>query len=377
MKILHIISGLSQGGGERMLQSLVTGDQHRRHAVISLTDVGPVGRELEAAAVPVRAVHLAASRPQALWELARAVREEKPDLVHTWLYHGNAIGGTVARLVSPRTPVLWSVHNTEVHPSRNKRRTIAVVHAGARLSGAVPTRIHYCAESARRVHEALGYEPGRGLVIPNGFDTSRYRPDAEARARLRAELAVEERTPLVGLFARYNPQKDFPNFLAAFAHLRATRPEAVAVLVGSGTESENRELSRLVADAGLPESALRRLGFRRDMPALSAAIDVLALSSSGSEAFPLVLGEALACGVPCVSTDIGDAREIVAQDGRIVPPRDPEALARGLDELLGLPPDAREALGARGRERVLANWDLEAVVSRYGALYEALAGRQA
>jgi glycosyltransferase involved in cell wall biosynthesis len=180
---------------------------------------------------------------------------------------------------------------------------------------------------------------------------------------------------VVGLLGRFDPDKDHRNFLAAAARVARAAPAAWFVLAGDGVDGANPTLRGWIEAHGLA-GRVRLLGLRSDVPRLLSALDVLALSSR-AEAFPNVLGEALACGVPCVATDCGDCREIVGPAGRIVPPRDPAALAAALLEVLALPAGARAALGAAGRERVAERYDLRGVARRYLALYAEVSGRGA
>ena len=192
-----------------------------------------------------------------------------------------------------------------------------------------------------------GFDAAKLTVIPNGFDSSRFRPDPAARDEVRREIGVAPDAPLIGLVARYDPFKDHATFLRAAAALVRTRPDARFLLCGNRVDAGNAELVEQIASLGLAEH-VRLLGPRRDVQRIYAALDVLAQSSI-SEAFPLVLGEAMASGVPCAATDVGDSALIVGDTGRIVPPRNPEALAGAWADLLADRP--RRAAGRSGWRR--------------------------
>jgi glycosyltransferase involved in cell wall biosynthesis len=146
------------------------------------------------------------------------------------------------------------------------------------------------------------------------------------------------------------------------------------LLAGDGVEPHNTQLSAWIAETGVAER-FHLLGARDDMHRLTAALDVALVSSAFGEAFPLVVGEAMACAVPCVVTDVGDAAFMVGDGGRVVPARDPAALAEAALELLTQRPQERAALGQRARERIASEFELSAVVARYADLYdEVLAG---
>jgi glycosyltransferase involved in cell wall biosynthesis len=208
------------------------------------------------------------------------------------------------------------------------------------------------------------------VVIPNGTDVATFRPDPMARAAVRRELNLPEGAPLIGLVARFDPQKDPRNFVQAAARLHARRPEAQFLLCGHGMNWDNPALVRWIEGGGIRDRCYL-LGRREDIPRLTAALDV-ATSSSATEGFPNVLGEAMACGVPCVATDVGDSAVIVGNTGHVVPPHTPGALADAWARLLDMPARERRDLGMRARERVASSFSIDSVVERYEALYRGL-----
>jgi glycosyltransferase involved in cell wall biosynthesis len=377
LRITHIITGLYTGGAEIMLLRLLehTDRTQFEPEVIALTGAGPVAEKIRALGVPVRIMGMRRGIPDpaGMLRLANILRRSRPDVVQTWLYHADLIGGLAARLEGIRA-IAWGIHNTDLDPTRSKRTTIATARFCARLSRTVPRQIVCVAESGKAVHAALGYDVSRFVLIPNGFDTERFRPDPSARAAVRAEFGIPTETPLLGLLARFDPQKDHENFVAAAAILAALGSPAHFLLAGGEVTPENRDLTAWIAATGLQER-FHLLGPRDDVPRLLAALDVCALSSRFGEAFPLVIGEAMACGVPCAATDVGDSRVLIGDTGRIVPPADPEALARACHELLTLSHTERDALSAAARARITANYEIGAIAGKYAALYEALANQ--
>ncbi len=377
IRVVHIITGLDTGGAELMLYRLVTSLEPATFAcsVVSLTDLGPTAAKLRAAGVPVRALGMRRGVPDpcAVPRLARWLRAVVPDVVQTWMYHADLIGG-LATWLAGRPPLAWGLRQSTLDPRTSKRGTIWTARACAALSRRLPMRIVCCSEASRRVHVALGYAPEKMVVIPNGFDLARFRPDLAARAAVRAELGVPPEAPLVGLVARWDPQKDHRTFVAAAARLRAARPDAHFLLCGDGITWENPALAGWLAAAGLREG-VHLLGPRDDLPRLTAALDVACSASAYGEGFSNVLGEAMACGVPCVATDVGDAAHIVGATGRVVPPRQPVALSAAIEQVLALAPATRAALGHAARARVEAHFSLAACAARYAALYTALARR--
>jgi glycosyltransferase involved in cell wall biosynthesis len=375
MKIVHIITNFVMGGAEMMLCKLLSrADRTRVQAsVISLVDVGPVGERARDLGVPVRSLGLRRdlSASLAIPRLARWIRRERPDVVQTWMYHADLIGGLAARLASG-VPVAWNIRHSDLDPRDSRRTTIWTARACARLSRRIPARIVCCSDSAFRVHSDLGYDAARMVVIPNGFDVSRFRPDPIARRSLREELGLADDAPLIGQIGRFDPQKDYHNFIRAAALLRATHPEARFVLCGDGLTRENAQVQDWLDEAGL-DSRVHLLGRREDVARVHAALDILTLCSAFGEGFPNVVGEAMASGVPCVVTDVGDSAMIVGDTGRVIPARDPGALADAWRSMLGLGPEERARLGEAARERVVRNFELDAIVDRYQSFHEQMA----
>lgn len=366
--VVHLITGLETGGAERMVLHLAErADRARiRPVVVSLTGPGTMGRLIEAAAVPVRTLGMrrGVPDPRAIPRLGRILREFRPAVLQTWLYHADLLGLVAYRLgLAPR--LVWGLQCSE------SVDTGLVLPLLARFSG-VPDAVVTVSQAGRRVHEAAGYRPRRWVHIPNAVDAAALRPGPGARERARALLGIAAGAPALLLPARVHAMKDHGNFLAAAA-LAAALPEAVFAMAGAGTEPGNPALDAMVAAHGL-QRRLLRLGDRGDLDRLYPAFDLVTLSSAFGEGLPLVLAEAMASGIPCVATDSGDAAAIIGDTGRVVPPRDPRALAAAWRELLALPAASRRALGERARARVVAHYDLAAIVPRYDALYEEIAG---
>ncbi|HEX7044413.1 MAG TPA: glycosyltransferase [Burkholderiales bacterium] len=374
MKILHIVTGLSVGGAEAMLARLVERlrDEFTQE-VIALGGAGPIGDRIAALGVPVGTMDLSsrAPNPLALAKLAGAVRRFAPDVVQTWMYHADLLGGLAARLAGVRA-VAWNIRNGDVSHSETPWRTRAVMRGCALLSRRVPSCIVSCSHRAVALHVARGYDRRRFVVIPNGFDLDRFRPDESARRSVRQELGIPQDAPIIGLVARADPQKNHPLFVAAAGELHQRRPDVHFLLIGRGVNRENAALLRRVGQTGI-RRVTRMLGERHDVPRLTAALDISTVCAGRGEAFPNVLGEAMACGVPCVATDVGDAALIVGDGGRVVPPNDAAAVARAWDELLSLSAGQRRALGQRARGRIRERFELNAIARRYAQLYRELA----
>lgn len=374
--LTHVITGTGTGGAELMLERLVSRTDRDAFdvRVISLTDIGTVGRRMIEAGIEVSDARMRRGRvdPLGPWTVSRVLRGRRTDVVQTWMYHADLIGGLGARLAGG-IPVAWNIRHSALDPSRDRRTTILTARLCALLSRSVPRAIVSCSRAAVEVHGRLGYDRRRMIVIPNGFDTARFRPDPDARLRTRALLGIPPSAPLIGLVARLHPQKDHATFLRAAAILLERRPGARFVLCGDGVVPDDPRLAELLEETGTRGAALL-LGGRADIPDIHASLDVAASSACGGEGFPNVIGEAMACGVPCVVTDVGDSAEIVADTGLVVPVRDPAALAAGWERILSMPEEERRRLGMSARRRIEEEYDLDAVTARYEDLYRALVG---
>ena len=371
-RVVHIITGLGVGGAETMLAKLLEAESaagvRRTVGVICLDRAGPLVPRIEAAGVPVFVLDLPSRGVRGSLALVRHLRTLRPDVVQCWMYHADLLGGLAALVAVPRARRLWSIRASFM-PRPSPLGTRLVIRACALLSWVIPQRVISCASVAARLHRRLGYRSSRIVVIPNGFDLARFVPDGAARTSVREELGVPADAPLIGCIARVDPQKDFPTLLRAFAILADRDTATRLVIAGRGATPDNPTLAGIIPDHLRPRVHL--LGPRQDVPRLTAAFDVATLTSAYGEGFPNVLGEALACGVPCVATDVGDSREIVADDGVVVPIGDAAGLAAGWATLLQQSPAAREVMAARARARAVNSFDIRMVARRYWAEQDA------
>lgn len=366
-RICHVITGLERAGAQRVLVDLLA--HHDRSTydveVISLLPRDALAEEVEAHA-PLWCADLDrdAGLPLRAAALVRHLAARRPSLVHTWMYHGDVIGGLAAKLARRDTPVVWHLHHGTLDFDRFRPSTRALAALAGPLSRTLPHRIIACAESSRRLHSARGYDDRKMIVIRNGVDTARHRPRPPGPRPLVAELGLTEPVRLVGLAARFHPQKDHATFLAAARHLAARRPDVHFVLCGRGVDATNPAFAEV---AGWDR--LHLLGERTDVADVLAQLDVSGLSSAAGEACSLVLLESMAAGIPCVTTDVGDSAALVGDTGRVVPPRDPRALADAWASVLALDDDARRALGRAARHRAEAQFSLGRVAQAIEAVY--------
>lgn len=354
--IVHIITSLNRGGAEQALFRLLSQEADPTLVrVVSLTDGGIFQTRLERLGVAVTCLHMRAGLPSPIkwWHLVRLLKTWQPRLVQTWMYHADLLGGTAAALVG--IPVCWGIRNSGLQLHSIKRSTRLVAWLCAKLSRLIPTRAITCSARAADIHRALGYAVPFD-VVPNGLDVSAWMPLPELRASVRSELGLATDDFVFAHAGRNDPQKDHSCLALAFSRVHAAKPHARLLLCGQGLT---------IGDAyfdGLPftpsaRSAVTALGPRDDLPRLWQAADAFVLSSMG-EGFPNAVAEAMAAGLPCVATAVGDTAEIVGNTGLIVPPRNNEALAEALQTLVDMPEYERLHLGHEARLRVQENYTL-------------------
>ena len=370
MRLVLIITGIFTGGAENMQLKLLERIDRTKFSchVFSLTDAGEIGDRIAALGVPVETLGMRRGIPDPIRfiRLIFRLRQIKPDVVHTWLYHADLMGGLAARLA--RIPVvIWGVRSADFVRADTSLSTKIVLSWCARLSPWLPTCVLYNSHKGMVCHRELGYRETRFVIIPNGIDLEIFAPDECARHDVRRELGVPLNTPLIGLIARWDPLKNQAGFIQAAACLHREMPEAHFLMVGQDIDWSNPVLKDLIEGAKLSR-VFHLLGKRNDMPRITASLDLASLTS-WSEAFPNVLVEAMACGVPCVSTDVGDAALILGDADRVVPVGDMEGLAAHWAALLRLTENERRLLGARARARAMDQFELGAVVKRYEDMY--------
>jgi len=368
IRLLHVINSLDVGGAERMLVKLLAhlDPAQFRCAVVALTGSGSLNEEGRAAGAEIIELHMRgpAALPLVFLRFRRIVRAFRPDILQSWLYHSDLLA-TLAHGACPEARLVWNIRCTDMTLSEYGLAIRVARWVLARLASR-PDLILANSQAGLDWHIAYGYRPRAAAVIPNGFDLQRFHPDREARAKLRRELGLGEDVPLIGVVARVDPMKDYETFLAAAAIVAARTPQLHVLVVGKDTKT-------LLPGPPALDGRLHAVGIRRDIESILPGIDVFCLPSAFGEGFPNVLGEAMACAVPCVVTDVGDAAAILGGRGRVVSPRKPEEMAAAIADLLAMQPAARRALGAHAADRIARHFDLATVAALYTKTYEELA----
>jgi glycosyltransferase involved in cell wall biosynthesis len=374
---MYLISDLSIGGAELTLYRLLSRIDRQRFepVVVSLIDRGSLRNRFESLGIEVETLGINARRPSVvdLFRLIKLIDRIRPKLLVGWMYHSCLAAEVATRFTRQRVPTIWSLHCAINPASVEKRRTILIARLCGLLSG-LPRKIVLVSNAAKQQLKDLHYKTETCFVIPNGIEIDRFAPSKDAQIAMRKALGLSDDVTLIGLVGRYHPAKDHENFLRAAASVMKMNRDVHFVLAGRGVDETNHKLLRLINELRL-KNHVHLLGERQDTAELMASFDICALSSF-DESCPNVIGEAMASGVPCVVTNVGDSAFIVGDTGRVVPARDAKALAAGLLELVDLGFSGRQTLGARARKRVIELFSIDRIVNEYESLFDTVLSRE-
>ncbi len=374
--VLHFAYSIGGGGAEAMLMNLAESlDPAKFRTVVVAINAKPWTHQLHRLHEAGVDVHDLESttylNPRTLARLHAVLRAERPDIVQTWTHHADLVGGWAARVAGVRN-IVWSIHCREIHrnPGDSDVKMALFRRALSYSSRFIPQRIISCSATAIEDHAAIGYPRGKMRWIPNGINVERFVPDTDVGLDTRAEMKLPPTAPVIGYIGRFHEMKDLATFLRAAALLQARVPEAHFVFCG-GVEIELGEVERELL-AQLPQRQQVRFdSFRADPWRLYPALSVFSLSSR-TEACPMTLIEAMSCGVPCVTTDVGDCGRLLEGVGQVVPMRDPAALAAAWEKALQLGATAREEIARQSRERVLEKFTIAHAARQYAETYAEL-----
>jgi glycosyltransferase involved in cell wall biosynthesis len=375
VKIAFLTRSLRGGGAERQVGVLAAALTSAGHDVVVVPFYAP-GRDDP----PALGMRVLAADKGGRWDivpflrrLVSILRAERPDVLHAYLPVANLLA-VLLRPLLPDTKIVWGLRASIMELENYDWLSRISFAIERRLVGGADLMIAN-ALAVRRDAVRRGYPAGRIEVVPNGIDVARFAPVPARGLALRRSWGVADDAVLVGMVGRLDPMKDHDTFFQALARVAVKCPHIRAVVVGEGTSDWCDHLRARAAACGMADRVVWT-GWQADMTAIYSALDMLCLSSAYGEGFPNVVGEAMACAVPCVVTDIGDAAAIVAGNGRAVPARDPIALAAALEALAVLPQDERRALGAAARQRIAAEFGVDRLVARTLDALKSVAPRQ-
>lgn len=375
LRLAFLIRQLAVGGAEAQLTNLCRGLVREGHTVsVGVFYPNPIldQRLIE------QGVNVVCLEKSGRWDLAvfyarviQWLRSLKPDVLHSYLDPSNLLAASAKPFLPKSTKIVWGVRASEMDFD-SYDSTRKWVFWGLKVLCSAPDRIVPNSIAGLDYYLREGFSRSKLLVIPNGINTTEFRPDHEARERVRAEWKIGHDEKLIGLVARMDSKKDHRTFLDAAAAVCQRRPEKTRfVCVGTGSTETVEHLRRRATILGL-DPFLAWVDARSDMWAVYNALDLNCLSSAFGEGFPNTLGESMACGTPCVVTDCGDSKHIIAETGLAVPPRSPDALANAILQMISADPD-KSALQRRCRDRIVELFDVERLIQNSAELYHTLA----
>lgn len=367
-KVLHIITSTNVGGAESMLYKyLVNSDRSLlNHHVISLSELGNIGLKIRSTGIPVYALSSPIYSVRGLKELHSVFKSIAPNIIQSWLYHSDFIS-LLLKTFNPNVILCWNIRSYKV--CRYKSSTCFLVRLLA-LFSRIPNVVIINSIASQEHHKKIGYKPKRWEYIPNGFDTNLFKQKQDLSCNLKRELGMHADVLLIGMVARFSSEKDHKTFLHACFLINNIFPDVYYILIGMNVDSSNTDLSNIISELHL-NSRVHLLGERDDVHTIMSCFDITC-SSSIDEAFPNVVGEAMSSEVPCVVTNVGDSALLVGDTGVVVESKSPKKIADACIELLKKPEYIRRQIGSKARQRIIDNFSIDQISSRYDQVYTEL-----
>jgi glycosyltransferase involved in cell wall biosynthesis len=368
MHCLHIISNLNSGGAERVLYNICCHDKCNTHTVVSMSNSGFYGSKLEEINIKVFCLNIKSLKDLFIGfiRLRKIIKLHKADVIQTWMYHADLLGGITAYLSGERN-VFWNIRHASLSASTTKPMTIIVAKCCAKLSKIIPHKIICCSSEAAKYHIHFGYQKNKIQIISNGYDTANFTPNSELISSFRQKIGVESNVPLIGMVARFSPEKDHDNILRSLQILKKSNKSFFCIFIGMDMDVNNKKLTSWLQSYKLENHTLL-LGVQHNIPDFLNVLDLHILSSR-SEAFPNVIAEAMACGTPCVSTKVGESEYIIGDTGWVVAPQDPTSLAKKISDALNEMSDVELWNHRRNnaRSRIVNNFSVKKMVLSYNS----------
>jgi glycosyltransferase involved in cell wall biosynthesis len=368
LKIVHIITGLGDGGAEHALYKICKYDLKNKHVVISLTGPGKYFSLLKKLKIEVHLLYFNFFSIHKFFYLSNLLSCLKPDIIQTWLVHADFVGSISARLAGIRN-IIWNIRYSNLETGSAKFTTIIIIKILAKISKFLPKSIITVSKKAKKIYEIKGYNSEKLKFIPNGYDLKILRPNKLQKINFKKKYKIKKNIPIIGNVGRYDPQKDHLNLLKALSLIRSKNINFFCVLVGPNIEKKNISLFSAIKKLKLSKN-VKLLGQNKNISKVMNGLDVYVQSSSYGEGFPNVVAEAMACGTPCVATNVGDTSYIVGKTGWVVVPKNPIKLAKAIEKALAENKTRKWIKRCnKARLRVKKNFDIFKMIKNYDQLW--------
>ena len=365
MKIFHLIPNLSRGGAEVLLCDLVIGmKKDIASTVICFDSSGNLQKRVQENSIKIISLDInQKGLIKAVLELYKLITQEKPDILHCWMYHSNLIGGFIGR-ISGIKKIIWSIHSNM--PKTLSKSTYLVNRLSAIFSGLLAHKIIFVSEASFNKHRILGYEENKSILIQNGINTQIFSNSIEDRTTFRNDLGLGLKDILIGLMGRNVPEKDYPNFFKSINSIQTKTPFHIA-LAGKGMDPSNRNLQKLISKYAIRHH-IHLLGEIDNTKQFFNGLDIFVISSI-SESAPVALLEAMSVGVKIIVTNVGDCKKILGNEEYVCEPSDPVDLAKKISHAISLDNESKAILIKNFRKRVKLRYSQEVMRDNYLDLY--------
>ena len=369
MRILHVINGLDDGGAEGVLYRICVYDKEHEHIVVSMQDLGKYGKLLISQGVEVRTLNISRLKtlPTAILKFRQILRETKPDLIQTWMYHANIFAGMLTKIFYAKKPVFWNIRCTIMKLGEAGLKTYLLTYLGSLLSYFIPDCIIVCANSIKSDHKQAGYKRSKIKIIENGFDLEYFKPPQKSQD-INNNFAA--RGLIVGVLGRFHPQKNHELAIKACSLAIMKGINLKLYLAGSGITTDEPALNISIRKYRMENFTELYEAFD-DVRVFFKQIDVLLLPSKFGEGFPNVLAEAMAYGIPCIATSIGDSEKIIGQSGWVVPNQKPKEIVSAFEEIIEMRKNKSWLkIKNTARNRIEKNFSISKMITSYSKCWK-------
>ena len=369
MRILHVINGLDDGGAEGVLYRICVCDKEHKHIVVSMQDFGKYGQLLRSHGIEVKILKISRLKtlPKAILKFRQILKEVKPDLIQTWMYHANIFAGILTKIFYYKKPIVWNIRCTIMKLGEAGLETFFLTYFGSLLSYFIPDCIIVCANSIKLGHQQIGYKYSKIKIIENGFDLEYFKLSQKIFEK---STNVPKTDLVVGVLGRFHPQKNHNLAIKACSLAIKKGVDIKLHLAGSGITIDEPELKNSIREHSM-EKFTRLFGALKDVRVFFNEIDVLLLPSKFGEGFPNVLAEAMASGVPCISTSIGDSKKIIGDTGWVLTTQKPKEIVLALKEIIEMKKNKSWLkMKNAARKRIEQNFSISKMITSYSICWK-------